>query len=756
MTLLVTLRSDYYGRAIAIDRELSTDLPDSQVNLGPIRREELREVIEKPAAVVGLKLEEGLIERMLDDVGDEPGNLPLLEYALTELWKARSGNLMTFAAYCDIGQVSGALANRANALLGELSEGQKTAARRLMLRLVRVSDAAEEGADTRRRARRDELDAEAWKLVDFFTSARARLLIADKDPVSGIDTVEVAHEALIRKWDRLRQWLDENRQFLLWRQRLAIYRNSWEAAGREDEGTLLRGRLASEAQTWLRSRRAELSAAEREYIEKSGAAVSRFRTVWRTAAAAAIVAGMISLAWFLWSRTDQYNIDRILAKDWEETAVAFAFAQKSQNTLHQFSDLVALSKLGRDDDISGAINSLPSGSHSFLDDWTKIRDADAVQPKFNPRDLRHDELQPDRQERSLGQSINWLTFFVQNAKEMAGQDSLAAGLKQAFSRDKDPAAVAESLFQDTLTRGLKELRDCSDPLRQAAEPDADDIRIVAKLEKLPVIMSDENRALMLSTAARRAACEGAHVVARDLTRQAAELSSALTGDESARIRLDAAVVDAMLGNRDRALTAALALGPAHAIDEVGLAFAKQGDIDSAVRVLVEIQKQDDAANDLIAAIAKELIFQKRAAEVQPFVMKRSRGNPEKFTMWRRVFEMLVESESVDEAAGFAQAMRAAAPHAVIVDVFGDLCVIRSRTGRAREAAEMYDVAAATATADPWQTESNRVTLAIALAEMGRIREARAMAGTIDSLINQYLAEMGILRAYTDGWPSQLW
>lgn len=338
MTVLLTLRSDYYGKAIALDRDLSDALPAAQVNLGPIRREELRDVIEQPAFLAGLTFEPGLVDRILDDVGEEPGNLPLLEYALTELWKARADGLLTNDAYERTRRVAGALAKRANDLYRELSDAQKPAARRLLLRLVRVASAEEEGADTRRRARRSEIDDDAWALVPFFTSARARLLVAGTDVTTGEDTVEVAHEALIRKWDTLRAWLDEDRRFLLWRQQLAVFRAKWIET--PDEGTLLRGTLLTEAQGWMRKHRADLSAEERAYIEASAKRIVRSRARWVGVAVAVGMALGVFGAWKLYERSTRAVTQRIL----ERRPETFVF-NGSSGTVENLAALVRFERL---------------------------------------------------------------------------------------------------------------------------------------------------------------------------------------------------------------------------------------------------------------------------------------------------------------------------------------------------------------------------------------------------------------------------
>lgn len=109
--MVLTLWGDFYGRALS-HRPFADALQDGVVNLGPMIRRELEWTVVEPARKVGLKFEPGLVERILEDVGDEPGNLPLLEFALTELWNRRRGGMLTHQAYEDIGRVQGAIARR--------------------------------------------------------------------------------------------------------------------------------------------------------------------------------------------------------------------------------------------------------------------------------------------------------------------------------------------------------------------------------------------------------------------------------------------------------------------------------------------------------------------------------------------------------------------------------------------------------------------------------------------------------------------
>jgi hypothetical protein len=120
VTVVLSLRGDLYGRALE-DRAFADRLQDAVVNLGPMRREELERAITEPAAQVGLGFEDGLVDRILEEVGSEPGNLPLLEFLLTELWAKRERGLLTHGAYATIGGVKGAIATRAEAELEGLT-----------------------------------------------------------------------------------------------------------------------------------------------------------------------------------------------------------------------------------------------------------------------------------------------------------------------------------------------------------------------------------------------------------------------------------------------------------------------------------------------------------------------------------------------------------------------------------------------------------------------------------------------------------
>lgn len=261
LALLLTLRADFMGQALG-HRPFADLLQDCSLMMGPMSRDELRRAIEKPAETQGAAFETGLVERVLDDVEEAPGNLPLLEFALTLLWEAQGDGWLTHAGYEEIGRVGGALARYADEVYGELEEGEQETARRIFVQLVRPGEGTE---DTRRVATRAELGDEQWGLVQYL--ADRRLVVTGQDATER-ETVEVVHEALIQRWGQLRAWIDADRAFRTWQERLRAALWEWETSDR-DEGALLRGAPLVQAEGWLAERGDELSEREREFIQAS-------------------------------------------------------------------------------------------------------------------------------------------------------------------------------------------------------------------------------------------------------------------------------------------------------------------------------------------------------------------------------------------------------------------------------------------------------------------------------------------------------
>ncbi|MFZ1025259.1 MAG: WD40 repeat domain-containing protein [Limnoraphis robusta] len=277
-TVLVgTMRADFLGNALSY-RPLADVLQKGNIMLGPMNENELQDVIEKPAKKLGVSFESGLVERILDDVDKQPGNLPLLEFALTELWKERKGKQLTHNAYEDIGEVSGALTGYADDKFSKLNEQEKQQVRRIFVQLVRPGAGTE---DTRRVATKAELNETNWDLVKKLADSRlvvtSRTVITREitdnsepqpDNIKEQETVEVVHEALIKNWGQLREWMATDREFRTWQERLRASMSYWQEKNR-DNGLLLRGAALSQAEEQLEKRGDELSPDEREFIEKS-------------------------------------------------------------------------------------------------------------------------------------------------------------------------------------------------------------------------------------------------------------------------------------------------------------------------------------------------------------------------------------------------------------------------------------------------------------------------------------------------------
>jgi WD40 repeat protein/serine/threonine protein kinase len=270
--IILTMRADFYHRVTGYsDPRLTRLFQNQQVIARPLTPSELRHAIEAPATVAGLHYESGLVETILTDVGVESGSLPLLQYALQELYKGRKEITLSRDIYALNGGVHGALARRAEQLYESLDVSQQALMRRILLRLVEVNEA---GEITRRRVERDHLtfdnipDEAVEDIVLRLTHPDVRLLTANREWQSGVEWIDVSHEALIQRWDRLRGWVRENLAGLLLSGNLLRSAQDWEKSGR-DPDFLLRGIRLDEAMRWLGSSEADALPIQRELIHAS-------------------------------------------------------------------------------------------------------------------------------------------------------------------------------------------------------------------------------------------------------------------------------------------------------------------------------------------------------------------------------------------------------------------------------------------------------------------------------------------------------
>lgn len=263
LTVVLTLRADFTGRAIE-HRPLRDRLQEATVLLGGMTRSECELAITGPARVAGLRFEPGLVGRILNDVGDEPGKLPLLEFCLTQLYARRQDGTLCQAAFEAIGGVRGAIVQRADNVIDAMESqhpGRGTMARDIFLQLVQLGEGSE---DTRRRAPLGDFDDAARALIGEL--ATARLLVTGRDPGSEQETVEVAHEALIRSWPRLQAWLLEDRADLHQRRDVERATRAWQMSG--DAHRWPDERVIGETAPMLRrlGSRFELNDAERDFL----------------------------------------------------------------------------------------------------------------------------------------------------------------------------------------------------------------------------------------------------------------------------------------------------------------------------------------------------------------------------------------------------------------------------------------------------------------------------------------------------------
>ena len=261
-TLVLTLRADFYGYAVS-HRRLSDALQGAVYNLSSMSREELQFAIEKPAALMQVQLDPGLIDSLIHATLGHPGRLPLLEFALTQLWSTQQKGRLTHAAYTAIGGVEQALANHAEAVYAQLTPEQRRVMQRIMIQLVQPGTSTD---FSRRLATRDEVGHENWTLVTEL--ANARLLVTNRDTTTQTETVEIVHEALVRSWGRLENWLLRASEFRLWQEQLRVAIHQWEKT-EFDPGALLRGKPLLDAQDWQQRHGEELSLREENFIDRS-------------------------------------------------------------------------------------------------------------------------------------------------------------------------------------------------------------------------------------------------------------------------------------------------------------------------------------------------------------------------------------------------------------------------------------------------------------------------------------------------------
>lgn len=230
LRVVISVRADFYGRC-AEHGPLADALRSATLLVGPMTSAQLREAVIGPAQRDRLIVEKALTARIVADVERQPGGLPLMAHALLEVWRRRRGKTLTEQAYDAIGGVRGAIAHTAEAVYARFTDEQAAVARRLLLRLVSPGDGTQ---DTRRPVERSALPPALAESAVLEELVRARLLTIDGT------TVDLAHEALLTAWPRLRGWIEADRERLRLHRALTEAARTWEALDR-DPGALFRG-----------------------------------------------------------------------------------------------------------------------------------------------------------------------------------------------------------------------------------------------------------------------------------------------------------------------------------------------------------------------------------------------------------------------------------------------------------------------------------------------------------------------------------
>jgi len=311
VTVLASLRSDYYG-CLQADEPLFA--ASERIDVPPLNQAELEFVIRRPATTLGARFEtEEVIPMIAASAAQEPGSLPLLSYLMADTWEAmRSDERSDGAMHLPLQMVdvSRPLAERADRFLAQHPTRKAVVKHLFTLKLAHVPM---DGEPVRRRAHKAECSADEWDIVEQLASADWRLLTTSGD---GTDIrAEVAHEALLRKWPRLTRWLEEEREFLVWKGQLEQTRRQYEATAAADrEGALLMGIPLMLARSRAEERAADLSPEDCAFIEASMAVARRAarRAMLGAGGALAIALAAGVFGWLAYVQAEMADLHRRL------------------------------------------------------------------------------------------------------------------------------------------------------------------------------------------------------------------------------------------------------------------------------------------------------------------------------------------------------------------------------------------------------------------------------------------------------------
>lgn len=274
--LVLVMRADFQGKCAEQEYGgLAAKIDQNLVRVMPMSQQELREAIIKPAEQVGLEIDRELVHQMIADVSGSPGDLPLLQYTLTELWEQRTLNRLTINDYTRLGGVKKALEKHANEVYKSLSTEEQLVAKQIFLELTHLGEGTE---DTRRQVRQQDLVTQrrSPELVErvVLRLAKEKLVVTGEQEFEGkrLAVVNIAHEALIRNWDLLGKWLKENREALLRKQDIEEAARKWRDNRKQgEEAYLLQETRLAAAEDYLQryGNTVPLSKLAQEFVHRS-------------------------------------------------------------------------------------------------------------------------------------------------------------------------------------------------------------------------------------------------------------------------------------------------------------------------------------------------------------------------------------------------------------------------------------------------------------------------------------------------------
>ncbi len=266
LVAMMSQRADHYGNLQA--NEFLFPVAD-RIDVPPLMAPDLALVLREPARRLGVAFEsDALVEHIVNSARDQPGALPLLADVMTEIWKRmqeRGDRVLRVTDQQDLVQIGNALARRADSFLRQYASEQDTVRDLFTLKLVSLHG---EGEPLRRRALRSECSDREWRLVEALAEPNWRILVTSER--DGVPTVEVAHEVILTKWETLRRWLIEERDFLIWKGNVERSLKEWRAAPfylKRD--ALLSGNALFEARRWIKRKGVYLARDMRRFVKKS-------------------------------------------------------------------------------------------------------------------------------------------------------------------------------------------------------------------------------------------------------------------------------------------------------------------------------------------------------------------------------------------------------------------------------------------------------------------------------------------------------